>query len=77
MMDERKCSDFFTIGTPQCGLLMGLAGVALAFLLIFVGFWKTLLIALFFVGGFALGACGKKAETMKKLINRMFPPKGE
>lgn len=78
-MDERKGpgSDFFRVGTPQCGLLTGLIGVAVAFLLIFLGFWNTLVIALFFLVGYALGAFTHKLDGVKLFINKLFPPKGE
>ena len=68
---------FFQVGTPQCGFLMGLCGVAVAFLLLFAGFWRTLLIAALFTVGFLLGSHSNKLETMKTIINRLFPPKGE
>lgn len=69
--------NFFQIGTPQCGFLMGLLGVALAFCLLFLGFWKTLFIALLFAVGFWLGKCSGKTEYLKGIINKLFPPKGE
>ena len=78
-MEDRNGAlrDFFRIGTPQCGILMGLFGVAVAFLLIYAGFWNTLLIVLFFAAGYAFGSFSNKTESIKKLINRLFPPKGE
>ena len=78
-MEEPKSfgRDFFKIGTPQCGVAIGLAGIALACLLLFLGFWKTLLIAIFFAGGFAIGAFDHKTDRIKKMLNRLFPPKGE
>ena len=69
--------DFFQIGTAKCGVAFGLAGVALAFLLLFLGLWKTLFIALLFCVGFFLGFVDHKQEKMKQLINQLFPPKGE
>ena len=68
---------FFQVGTPQCGFLMGLCGVAIAFLLLFAGFWKTLLVVVLFALGFVLGSRTNKLEAMKTVINRLFPPKGE
>ena len=65
----------FEIGTPQCGLICALIGVALAFLLIFLGFWKTLFIVLLgCIGGF-VGAVKDKAQFCKNLINKILPPK--
>lgn len=66
---------FVTLGTPECGLLCGLVGVAIAALLLWIGFWKTLfVVALGAVGAF-LGAVENKSEWVKALINRLFPPK--
>ena len=46
---------FFRVGTPRCGLITGLLGAAIALMLIFLGFWKTLLLFVlvgiaFFIG---------------------------
>ncbi len=78
-MDEQQNNQnqWTTIGTTQCGLLCGAIGVALAFLLIFLGFWKSLVIALFFAVGFVLGAFRNKLDAVKKFINSMFPPRGQ
>jgi len=77
MMEKPNGGDFFRVGTPQCGLVTGLLGVVLAFLFLFLGFWNTIFVLAFFVGGFFLGAYTHKVEWFKKVINRMFPPKGE
>lgn len=78
-MDERKgfWSDCFRIGTPACGLATGVLGVVLAFLLLFLGFWRTLMVALFFGAGYLLGANTNKTTAIKHWINKIFPPKGE
>ena len=76
-MEKKDMFDFFRFGTPQCGVAMGLVGIAVACLLLFLGFWKTLFIAVFFAGGFFLGAFNHKTDWLKKQINRLFPPKGE
>ncbi len=68
---------FFTIGTPLCGVMLGLIGVAIACLLLFLGFWRTLFIAMFFGVGYFMGATANKSETIKNLINKLFPPKGK
>ena len=73
---EQGC-EFFRVGTVKCGMALGLLGAALAALLLFLGFWKTLFIALFSGAGFLLGFVNHKQEKLKKLINRLFPPKGE
>ena len=72
-MDKR----FFQIGTPQCGIALGLIGVIVAFMLLFLGFWRTLLVAALFGVGYFFGASANKGETVKKAINRLFPPKND
>lgn len=76
-MNNPNGSDWLKIGTTQCGLLIGACGVAIAFMLIFIGFWKTVLVAAFFTAGFWIGSREGKTELIKKTINRLFPPKGE
>lgn len=73
-MDFKK---YFQIGTPLCGLLFGLIGVIIAFLFLFLGFWRTVFVALFFAVGYFIGASSDKAESLKKTINKWFPPKSE
>lgn len=72
-MDKR----FFQIGTPQCGIALGLLGVIVAFMLLFLGFWRTLFVAALFGVGYFFGASANKGETVKKAINRLFPPKND
>ena len=73
-MDFKK---FFQIGTPQCGVAMGCLGILIALMLLFLGFWRTLFIALFFAAGYFLGSSRDKGEAIKKTINKLFPPRGE
>lgn len=79
MMDERKgiWSSCFRIGTPACGVATGVLGVVLAFMLLFLGFWRTLMVALFFFAGYLIGANPNKTAAIKAWINKQFPPKGE
>lgn len=76
-MEQQNNGNWFKIGTVRCGLLFGACGVAIAFMLIFLGFWKTLLVAAFFAFGYWVGAYEGKALLIKNTINRLFPPKGE
>ena len=76
-MDNQNRNHWFTIGTTQCGLLFGGIGVLVAFLLIFLGFWNTVLVAAMFVAGYWIGAIEGKTSFIKNAINKMFPPKGE
>jgi uncharacterized membrane protein len=68
---------WLAIGTKPCGWLIGLCGAVLAFLLLFMGFWKTLLVALFFAVGYLFGSNNQKIVGIKNFINKIFPPKGE
>ena len=74
---ENQNGGWFKIGSAQCGLLMGLAGVAIAFMLIFLGFFKTLLVVALFGAGYWLGSSSEKINFIKRTINKLFPPKGE
>lgn len=64
-------------GTPACAALCGLGGVLLAVLLLTVGFWKTLFIAILCVLGVFVGGVKEKGKWVKDTINRLFPPKDE
>lgn len=67
----------FRIGTPMGGILLGCMGALLALLLLFLGFWRTLLVTAFFAVGYFLGAVEHKSEVLKAWINKHFPPKDE
>ena len=68
---------FFQIGTPQCGLALGILGVVIAFMLLVLGFWRTLFVAVLFGVGYFTGACTNKVEILKSLINRLLPQKND
>lgn len=67
----------FRVGTSLCGILFGVVGALLALMLLFLGFWRTLLVAAFFAAGYFVGAVKDKSGALKKIINKCFPPKGE
>jgi uncharacterized membrane protein len=50
----------FQLGTPVCGLLCGLIAIVIALAFLFLGFWRTLFVAVFFAVGYAFGAFAKK-----------------
>lgn len=62
-------------GTPQCGIVCGIAGILLAIFLLTIGFWKTLFVILLFLVGLFIGAVRDKQTFVKNLINKVFPPK--
>ncbi|MBQ8537567.1 MAG: DUF2273 domain-containing protein [Clostridia bacterium] len=70
-----KLFEKFEIGTPQCGFLGAAAGVVLAVLLLFLGFWKTFFICLLGAVGAYLGGVKDKAQFWKNVINKILPSK--
>ena len=75
-MEQNQNKGFFKIGTSNCGYLFGAIGVAAAFMFLFLGFWKTIFVALLFTIGYLLGAFSNKRAFIKSFINKLFPPKG-
>lgn len=70
-------SDVLTWGTPLCGLVCGVCGIVIAVLMLTIGFWKTLFVALMCAAGMFCGAVSNKLEWIKKTINRLFPQKDD
>lgn len=68
--------EMITRGTPACGAFCGVIGIVVAVLLLTIGFWKMLLVALLCGLGVFLGAVKDKSAFCKKVINKLFPPKG-
>ena len=67
----------FQIGTPECGWICAAAGAVAALMILFLGFWSTVFVAALAAAGYFLGAVEDKGECVKKLINKIIPPKGE
>lgn len=65
----------FTPGTPLCALAYAVIGVIVAALLLTIGFWRTLFIAVFAVLGALMGGVGNKRDAVRGAINRSFPPR--
>ena len=64
-----------TWGTPACGAFCGVIGIVVAVLLLTIGFWDTVLVALMCALGVFLGAVKDKSAFCKRVINKLFPPK--
>lgn len=62
-------------GTPACGLLLGAVLALLGALVMWIGFWKTLVLALLFSLGYFLGAVEKKRDFLKNTANKVIPDK--
>ena len=67
--------EIFTPGTPLCALAYAALGVILATLLLTIGFWRTLFIAVFAALGALAGGIGNKRDAVRVAINRSVPPK--
>ena len=67
--------EIFTPGTPLCALAYAALGVILATLLLTIGFWRTLFIAVFAALGALAVGIGNKRDAVRVAINRSFPPK--
>ena len=67
--------EIFTPGTPLCALAYAALGVILATLLLTIGFWRTLFIAVFAALGALAGGIGNKRDAVRVAINRSFPHK--
>ena len=67
----------FQIGTPEGGIALGILGAVIALMILALGFWRTAFVALLFGLGYFLGAVGNKGEAIKKVVNKVFPPKDE
>ena len=63
------------IGTPTAGVAIGLCLVGVAVLIMVIGFWKTLLLALLFGIGFFIGTVDNKQEFIRNTANRIIPAK--
>ena len=62
-------------GTPIYGIVIGAALVALGALVMLIGFWKTLILAVLFAIGYFLGTVENKSEFMKNAANKLIPDK--
>ena len=63
------------MGTRNGAIVCGIIGALIAVLLLAIGFWKTLFIALFAGIGALIGGIGNKKEAVREVVNRRFPSK--
>ncbi len=64
-------------GTPAFGILLGAVLVAAGALIMWIGFWRTLILVLLFAVGYFLGAVQDKAGFVKGAVDRVVPEKKE
>lgn len=76
-MNEGNRDSFFEnmckIGTPQCAIFFAVIAMILGLLLLWVGFWKTVLLALLMAVGAFLGGVKDKRQWLKNAANRVIP----
>ncbi len=73
--DRPAFSSVFTVGTPECAIFSCAAAVGVGLLLLTVGFWNTLWIALLGAVGAFLGGVRDKKQVLKNVLNRVIPDK--
>jgi len=64
-------------GTPAFGILLGAVLAAAGALIMWIGFWRTLILVLLFAAGYFLGAVQDKAGFVKGALDRVVPEKKE
>lgn len=62
-------------GTPAFGVIIGAALTVLGALVMWIGFWKTLVLFLLFMIGYFLGSVDNKREFVKNTANKLIPEK--
>lgn len=73
--DRPSLPSIFKVGTPECALFSCVAAVGVGLLLLTVGFWNALWIALLGALGAFLGGVSNKKEIVKSVLNRVIPDK--
>ncbi len=62
-------------GTPAYGIVIGIAFSVCGVLLLTIGFWKTVLLAVLFAVGYFCGTVENKGEFLREKANRLIPQK--
>jgi uncharacterized membrane protein len=63
------------MGTPLAGIIFGAALVAIAVLIMLIGFWKVLLLVALFAIGYFIGTVENKQEFLRDTANKIIPAK--
>lgn len=77
MSDRGKGSlrNILKVGTPECAVFCAVVAMALALMLLTLGFWRTLLAVLIVCVGAFIGGVKDKKGFISRIVNRLFPPK--
>lgn len=73
--DRPSLANVFRIGTPECAVFSGALAMVLGLLLLTLGFWNTVWIALLGAVGTFLGGTKDKKQILKNVLNRVIPDK--
>ncbi len=65
----------FERGTPAFGIVLGVICAAAGALVMAIGFWRTVLLALLFAVGYFLGAVQDKSGFVRNVANKAIPQK--
>ena len=60
-------------GTPSCGVICAVLGAIAGVMVVTMGFWNTVLVALFATVGAFLGGVKNKPAAIKRFLNRVLP----
>ncbi len=67
----------FEKGTAGFGIVCGLIFAALGALVMIIGFWRTLVLAVLFGVGYFLGSVNNKQEFIRETANRIIPARDD
>ncbi len=67
----------FRRGTPAFGFFLGAAFLICGALIMWIGFWRTLLLAALFALGYFLGAVKDQKGFVRQVVNQVVPEKEE
>lgn len=65
------------MGTPAMGITLGLALMAAGVLVMLIGFWKVLILAVLFGIGYFVGMIEHPTESVREIANRIIPDKSK
>ena len=63
------------IGTPTMGVVIGLGMAGAGALIMWIGFWKALILIALFLIGYFIGTVKNKEDFVRDTANRIIPKK--
>ena len=73
MFEEENKPSFLKVGTAQCAAFCGFLGLVLAVLLLTIGFWRTLMLAVFMLVGAFIGGVKDKRSFLQEKLSGLIP----